>query len=111
MAVETSELDAFGRPLIKEIDNLIQLGTAELFIDDPKNKSGLKSLQQYPIINAVTNSYIFYDRIPGSGGCLSHRRISFSRLIRSPIPILTITPMRRWPWPENLSAGGALQIL
>ncbi len=68
MAVETSELDAFGRPLIKEIDNLIQLGTAELFIDDPKNKSGLKSLQQYPIINAVTNSYIFYDRIPGLEG-------------------------------------------
>ncbi|MCU0378287.1 MAG: hypothetical protein MUC78_08505 [Bacteroidales bacterium] len=68
MAVETSELDAFGRPVIKEIDNLIQLGTAELFIDDPKNKSGIKSLQQYPIINAVTDSYIFYDRIPGLEG-------------------------------------------
>jgi hypothetical protein len=68
IAVETDEKDAFGRPKIKSIDNLIELGTAELYIDDPKNKSGLKSLEQYPIINAVTNSYIFYDKIPGLDG-------------------------------------------
>ena len=65
IAVETDKKDAYGRPIIKRIDNMIQLGTAELFIDDPKNKSGLKSYKQYPIINAVTFSYIFYDRIPG----------------------------------------------
>ena len=65
IAVETDKKDAFGRPIIKRIDNMIELGTAELFIDDPKNKSGLRSLKQYPIINAVTYSYIFYDKIPG----------------------------------------------
>ena len=65
IAVETGKKDRLGNPLIKQVDNLIQLGTAELYIDAPDNKSGLKSLKQYPIINAVTYSYIFYDKIPG----------------------------------------------
>ncbi len=65
ISVETDKKDRFGNPIIKDVDNLIQLGTAELFIDNPDNKSGLKSLKQYPIINATTYSYIFYDKIPG----------------------------------------------
>lgn len=65
IAVETDKKDRFGNAVIKNVENLIQLGTAELFIDDPNNKSGLKSLKQYPIINATTYSYIFYDKIPG----------------------------------------------
>ena len=68
IAVETDKKDAYGNPVINEVDNLIQLGTAELYIDNPNNKSGLKSLKQYPIINAVTYSYIFYDKIPGLEG-------------------------------------------
>ncbi len=68
IAVETSKKDKYGRPVIKDVDNLIQLGTAELYIDQPDDKSGLKSLKQYPIINAITYSYIFYDRIPGLEG-------------------------------------------
>ncbi|MCX6333626.1 MAG: hypothetical protein NT092_04890 [Bacteroidia bacterium] len=68
IAVETDKKDQYGNPVIKDVDNLIQLGTAELYIDDPDNKSGLWSLKQYPIINAVTYSYIFYDEIPGMEG-------------------------------------------
>lgn len=68
IAVETDKRDAFGKPVIAEIENLIQLTTAELYIDDPKNKSGLRSLKQYPIIKAITYSYIFYDRLPGLEG-------------------------------------------
>jgi hypothetical protein len=65
IAVETSERDQFGNPVIKPVNNLMHPGSAELLIDDPNNKSGLKSLKKYPIINVITNSYIFYDRIPG----------------------------------------------
>jgi hypothetical protein len=68
ISVETNENDAYGNPIIQEIDNIIELGTADLFIDSPKNKSGLMSLKQYPIINAITDSYIFYDKIPGLEG-------------------------------------------
>ena len=65
VAVETEEKDVYGNPVIKDIDNLIQMTTAELYIDDPNNKSGLKSLDQYPIINDTTYSYIYYDKMPG----------------------------------------------
>jgi hypothetical protein len=68
IAVETEELDNYGNPVIKPVENLIQLGTAELYIDNPNNKSGLRSMKQYPIINAVTYSYIFFDQIAGLEG-------------------------------------------
>jgi len=68
IAVETDKKDILGNPVIKEVNNLLQLGTAELYIDNPNNKSGLKSLKQYPIINTITYSYIFYDKIPGLEG-------------------------------------------
>jgi hypothetical protein len=68
IAVETGERDREGNRLIKDVNNLIQLGTAELYIDRPDNKSGLRSFSQYPIINAVTYSYIFYDDIAGLEG-------------------------------------------
>jgi hypothetical protein len=68
IAVETDKRDGLGNPVIRDVDNLIQLTTAELYIDDPVNKSGLRSLQQYPIINAVTDSYIFFDKLPGLEG-------------------------------------------
>ena len=68
LAVETGKKDNMGNEIIKPIDNLIQLTTADLYIDDPKNKSGLKSYKQYPILNANAFSYIFFDRIPGLEG-------------------------------------------
>ena len=68
IAVETEQLDQAGNPLVKMVDNLIQLGTAEVYIDHPQNKSGLRSLDQYPIIDAVSYSYIFYDKIPKMEG-------------------------------------------
>ncbi|MBA4322491.1 MAG: hypothetical protein C0408_06705, partial [Odoribacter sp.] len=68
IAFETDKRDRYGNAVTSEINNLIQLTTADLYIDDPHNKSGLQSLQQYPIIHALTNSYIFYDKIPGLEG-------------------------------------------
>lgn len=77
IAVETDQKDMYGNPVIKDVDNLIQLGTAELYIDDPDNKSGLQSLKQYPIINAITYSYIFYDKIPGLEGVYPQKDFYF----------------------------------
>ncbi len=68
IAVETGERDPYGRPVIRQINNMIELGSANLRIDDPRNKSGLKSLKQYPIINSTTDSYIFYDEITNLDG-------------------------------------------
>lgn len=77
IAVETMEKDERGNRLIRDVDNIIQLGTAELYIDRPDNKSGLRSLRQYPIINAVTYSYIFYDKIQGLEGMYPQKDFYF----------------------------------
>ena len=62
IAIETDKRDQFGYPVSEQVDNIIQLAKAELYIDDPNNKSGLKSLSQYPIVSATTPSYIFFDK-------------------------------------------------
>jgi hypothetical protein len=77
ISVETEKNDKEGNPIISNVDNLIQMATGELYIDNPDNKSGLKSLKQYPIINATTNSYIFYDRIPGLEGIYKQKDFYF----------------------------------
>jgi hypothetical protein len=77
ISVETDKKDELGNPVIKSVDNMIQLGTGELYIDNPNNKSGLKSLKQYPIINASTYSYIFYDKIPGLEGVYKQKDFYF----------------------------------
>ncbi len=65
IAVETDEKDPYGNPMTKAMDNLLELTNADLFIDDPYNKSGLKNLSQYPMVGVKKDSYIFYDQIPG----------------------------------------------
>jgi hypothetical protein len=77
ISVETDKKDNLGNSLIKDVDNLIQLGSAQLYIDNPDNKSGLKSLKQYPIIDATTYSYIFYDKIPGLSGIYKQKDFYF----------------------------------
>ncbi len=77
IAVETEERDAFGKPVIRPIENMIELGSANLRIDDPKNKSGLKSLKQYPIITSTTDSYIFYDEITNLDGLYPKEKFYF----------------------------------
>ncbi|MBN2666824.1 MAG: hypothetical protein JXR67_09955, partial [Bacteroidales bacterium] len=68
MAVETENLDEYGNAIALYINSVVELGSAQLYIDDPKNKSGLKSLPQYPIVNSTASSYIFYDKIEGLEG-------------------------------------------
>lgn len=68
LSIETEELDEEGRAMARKIEDLIQMTNAELLIDHPDNKSGLASLEQYPIFYAYSESYVFYNRIPGLEG-------------------------------------------
>jgi hypothetical protein len=77
ITVETDKKDKDGNSVVKNVDNMIQMLTAELYIDKPDNKSGLKSLKQYPIINATTDSYIYYDKIPGLEGVYKQKDFYF----------------------------------
>lgn len=68
LAVETDERDEYGGILARQVEDLIQMTNGELLIDAPDNKSGLRSLEQYPIFTSTAESYIFYDHIPGLEG-------------------------------------------
>jgi hypothetical protein len=62
LRVEGGELDEYGKkPLIK-VKTVIENIIGDLLIDHPYNKSGVKSLAQYPIFNSVKNSYSFYQK-------------------------------------------------
>lgn len=58
VAVETEKKDAYGNPLIMEINSIIQLTTAEIYIDDPNNKSGLK--KPGPVSYRKCNGLVLY---------------------------------------------------
>lgn len=77
MAVETDQLDEYGNAIALYINSVVELGSAQLYIDDPKNKSGLKSLPQYPIVNSTASSYIFYDKIDGLEGVYNRDNFYF----------------------------------
>jgi hypothetical protein len=77
IAVETGEKDNDGNPIIKDVNNLIELGRTELYIDNPDDKSGLKSMKQYPVLNTISYSYVFYDRIPGLKGIYPQKDFYF----------------------------------
>ena len=68
LSIETGEFNEEGRAIARQVEDLIQMTRAELLIDRPDNKSGLASLEQYPIFHAYSESYVFYDRIPGLEG-------------------------------------------
>jgi hypothetical protein len=53
--------DSTGKyPLVK-VKSLIRHLSGELIIDKTTNKSGLKSLKQYPILISDTNTFVYYD--------------------------------------------------
>ncbi len=64
-AIETDKTDPYGNKIIENISGLIQSGYAKLFIDNPGNKSGLKSYKQYPIIDVISPTFLFYDKLAG----------------------------------------------
>lgn len=58
---ETGQVDDLGKPIIKPVKTVINNINGELLIDKPNNKSGIKPVPEYPILNSFKNSYVFYD--------------------------------------------------
>ncbi len=65
IAIQEEAHDQYGYHFVSEIENIIELITGELLIDDQQNKSGLTSFQEYPIFRSNQNSYVYYENSPG----------------------------------------------
>jgi hypothetical protein len=75
--VNTGEYDNFGRPVTHDIRNSIKHVTGELQIDRSDNRSGLKSLPQYPIFISRENSQVNYQYPEIEGGAYSEENFFF----------------------------------
>jgi hypothetical protein len=62
LRVEGNELDEYGKKNLIKVKTVIENVIGDILIDHPNNKSGRKSLAQYPIFNSVKNSYAYYQR-------------------------------------------------
>jgi len=66
--VPTGEKDAFGHIRQQRLRTAIKKFSGNVLIDQPNNKSGRKSLRQYPILNSVEPAYVHYDSPNIAGG-------------------------------------------
>lgn len=59
--VFTGEFDNFGRPLTRNVRNVIQHITGDLLIDKADNKSGRLNYPAYPLFTSRENSFVYYN--------------------------------------------------
>ena len=77
LAVNTGKTDNYGRMIAEKINNLLEDATGELLIDDPDNKSGLRSFPQYPTFNSNEYSYVYFDEIEIQNGVYPREDVYF----------------------------------
>lgn len=75
--VKTGNQDAYGRYQYAMVRSTIENIRGDLLIDAPHNKSGYKSMGQYPIFNSIKDSYVFYDRKNIQSGVYSRDKFYF----------------------------------
>jgi hypothetical protein len=56
------DADVYGRKTLVRVKTVIADLSGDLLIDDPNNKSGLKSYPQYPIFTSTKDAYVYYDK-------------------------------------------------
>lgn len=52
--------DAYGNPSVLKVHNIIEDAHGQLEIDNPYNKSGLRSIAEYPVFTSQRESYVYY---------------------------------------------------
>jgi hypothetical protein len=66
--VFTSQRDNFGKLVTRELKNSIKHITGDLLVDRPDNKSGRKTLTEYPLFRSRENSFVYYQYPDIEGG-------------------------------------------
>jgi len=77
LSIQSDTIDIYGNALLSEIKNTIEMITGELLIDHPSNKSGYYQFPEYPILNSKSNSFVYYDNIPGLDSAYSRDEFYF----------------------------------
>ncbi len=56
-----NKVDDLGNPVPERINNILEVVTGDIYIDEPDNKSGRKRYPEYPFFRSTDSSYVFYD--------------------------------------------------
>lgn len=75
--VNVGQKDDRGREIESMVRSTIENLTGELLIDNPGNKSGIKSIAKYPVFRCTGNSYVYYDKKSIFGGVYNRDRFYF----------------------------------
>ncbi len=75
--VPSAEKDALGKPIPKKLKTAIEKLSGNILIDLPDNKSGRKSLNNYPILESDSASYVFYGSSDIAGGAYNNESFYF----------------------------------
>jgi hypothetical protein len=75
--VPSREPDEHGNRPLRNVITVIEQVNAELQIDRPDNKSGLKSLAEFPIYTSKRPSFCYYDRKSIEGGVYPRQSFYF----------------------------------
>ncbi|WP_430811816.1 MULTISPECIES: hypothetical protein [unclassified Carboxylicivirga] len=102
MKVQSGEVDYFGMPLLKDVNNTISQLSGYLQIDEPDNKSGIRSNPHFPIIHSEIASYVYFDDPSIQGGAY-HKDEFFFTL--DPFEMDSINTLKR----TNFNFSGALE--
>ncbi len=100
---DPSERDRYGRPLKRPVQSSLREVTGTLKIDDPMNRSGLRSRQftQYPVLSSKETSFVYYDEQRIQGGAYDRDRFYFA------VDPFTMNNLDRFA-PEDLAFRGTL---
>lgn len=103
MVDDPTTRDRYGRPEKVRVQSSLRQVTGTLKIDDPRNRSGLKSRQfaQYPMLSSKETAYIYYDEARIQDGAYDRDRFYFA------VSPFTMNNLDRFE-PEDLRFEGTL---
>ncbi|SFE76024.1 hypothetical protein SAMN05444380_1184 [Thermophagus xiamenensis] len=77
MNIGTDQIDQYGRPVLRPIDNTIAKLSGYLQIDTANNKSGLVHYPKFPVLVSNKKSYVYYDRPDIQNGAYTKENFHF----------------------------------
>lgn len=100
---DPEERDNYGKPVKRKVQSSLREVTGTLNIDDPQNRSGVRSRQfaEYPVLSSKETSFVYYDEQRIQGGAYDRDRFYFA------VEPFTMNNLDRFE-PDELRFAGTL---
>ena len=73
-SLQMREYDRYGKPRpLGQLENRYKNTSGVIYVNDPANKSNTKNIKRYPILDVITDSYVYFDEPRYLGGVYDRR--------------------------------------